>query len=66
MLSLRHTIVESRALRKRPDTGMVRARWEMFNQQGEKVMEMEGYGMFRRRAPATAEALEQYERERAG
>jgi acyl dehydratase len=52
-LSLRHTILESRPLKSRPDTGLVRSRWEMFNQQGDKVLEMEGYGMFGRREPAT-------------
>ena len=51
-LSLRHTILESRPLKSRPDTGLVRSRWEMFNQQGDKVLEMEGYGMFGRRHPA--------------
>lgn len=56
-LSLRHTILESRPLRKRPDTGLVRSRWEMFNQDGVKVLEMEGYGMFGRRTPATPEEL---------
>jgi acyl dehydratase len=65
VLSLRHTIVESRALRKRPDTGMVRARWELFNQHGDKVMEMEGYGFFGRRAPATAEELARIDAQRA-
>src|SRR6478609_6701073 len=30
VLSLRHTITESRALRKRPETGIVRSRWELF------------------------------------
>jgi acyl dehydratase len=55
-LSLRHTILESRPLRSRPDTGMVRSRWEMFNQDGDKVLEMEGYGMFGRRQPATEAA----------
>ena len=64
-LTLRHTITESRPLRKRPDIGLVRSTWEMFNQNGEKIMEMEGYGMFRRREPATREELERYERERA-
>jgi len=54
-LSLRHTILESRPLKSRPDTGLVRSRWEMFNQNGEKVMQMEGYGMFRRRTPGTPE-----------
>ena len=65
LLSLRHTIVESRALRKRPDTGMVRARWEMFNQQGDRVMEMEGYGFFGRRARATPEELARIDAQRA-
>jgi hypothetical protein len=31
----------------------VRSRWEMFNQDGAKVLEMEGYGMFGRRHPAS-------------
>lgn len=57
VLSLRHTILESRPMRRRPDSGIVRSRWEMFNQDGDKVLEMEGYGMFRRRTPATPEEL---------
>jgi acyl dehydratase len=56
-LTLRHTILESRAMRKRPDTGLVNARWELFNQDGAKVLEMEGWGMFGRRQPATADEL---------
>lgn len=60
-LRLTHTIVESRPLRSRPDTGLVRARWEMFNQNGEKVFQMEGYGMFGRRQPATAEEIARLE-----
>lgn len=52
-LTLKHTIVESRPLRKRLDTGLVRSVWEMANQNGETVMQMEGYGMFRRRHPGT-------------
>jgi acyl dehydratase len=65
VLSLRHTILDSRPLRKRPDTGMVRARWEMFNQHGDKVMEMEGYGFFGRREPATPEELARIDAQRA-
>jgi len=64
-LTLKHTITESRPLRKRLDVGLVRSTWEMFNQQGEKVLEMEGYGMFRRRSPATPEEIAKYERDRA-
>jgi acyl dehydratase len=65
VLSLRHTILDSRALRKRPDTGMVRSRWEMFNQDGDKVLEMEGYGFFRRRHPATEQELARIDAQRA-
>jgi acyl dehydratase len=65
VLSLRHTITESRPMRKRPDTGIVRSRWEMFNQHGDKVLEMDGYGMFRRREPATAEELSRMDEQRA-
>jgi acyl dehydratase len=64
-LSLKHSILESRPLRKRADTGLVRSVWEMFNQNGEKVMQMEGYGMFRRRHPATPEEIAQLEKDRA-
>jgi acyl dehydratase len=60
-LTLKHTIAESRPLRKRRDTGLVRAVWEMFNQNGEKVMQMEGYGMFGRRTPATDEEIARLE-----
>ena len=54
-LRLQQTIVESRPLRTRTDTGLVRSVWDMFNQNGEKVLHMEGYGMFRRRHPAGPE-----------
>jgi acyl dehydratase len=60
-LRLQHTIMESRPLRRRADTGLVRAMWEMFNQNGEKVMQMEGYGMFGRRHPATPEEVARLE-----
>ena len=60
-LRLQQTVVESRALRTRPDTGLVRSVWDMFNQNGEQVLRMEGYGMFRRRQPATAEEIARLE-----
>jgi acyl dehydratase len=63
-LTLRHTILESRGMRTRPDIGLVRSAWEMFNQNEEKVLHMEGYGMFRRRHPATAQELASLEAER--
>ena len=65
-LTLRHLILESRPMRKRPDTGLVRSRWEMFNQDGEKVLQMEGWGMFGRRHLATAAELAQLDAQRAG
>jgi len=45
------TTLESRASKSRPDIGIVSNRWEVFNQEGELVMTMEGYGMFKRRDP---------------
>lgn len=44
------TVLESRASQSRPEMGLVKSRWEVFNQDGELVMTMEGYGMFRRRS----------------
>jgi len=55
-LRLTHRVTESRPLNSKPDIGLVRAIWEMHNQRGEQVLQMEGYGMFRRRTPATSAA----------
>ena len=52
VLTLRHRVVDRRAMNSRPDVGLVRTIWEMHNQQGEQVLHMEGWGMFRRRTPA--------------
>ena len=53
-LTLRQRITESRPMKSRPDVGLTRTLWEMFNQHGEQVLLMDGYGMFRRRTPAPA------------
>ena len=53
-LTLHFIVTESRAMGSRPDVGLVRVTWEMVNQQGEKVLHMDGYSMFRRRHPAGA------------
>jgi acyl dehydratase len=53
ILHLRHQIVESRPMRSRPEVGLVRTNWDMNNHKGEPVLHMEGWGMFRRRHPAT-------------
>ena len=47
------TTLEVRASASRPEMGLVKTRWEVSNQNGEPVMTMEGYGMFRRRDPGS-------------
>ena len=51
-LRARMTVLESRPSSSKPDRGVVKSRWEVFNQSGEQVMAMEGFGMFRRRPGA--------------
>lgn len=51
-LRLRMTVIESRPSASKPDRGITKHRWEVFNQNDEKVMEMTGLSIFRRR-PAT-------------
>ena len=53
-LRLQTTVLETRPMGTRPDIGMTRNRWEMFNQHGDKVLHMEGWGMFKRRHPAAS------------
>lgn len=54
-LSLCLRIIEARPMGSRPEVGLARAKWEMFNQHGEQVLTMEGAFMFRRRAPGAAQ-----------
>lgn len=54
-LTLNQRIIEARPMKSRPDVGLTRTLWEMFNQHGEQVLLMDGYGMFRRRTPAVAD-----------
>jgi acyl dehydratase len=51
VLRLQSTVLEIKPMAKRHDVGMTRNHWEMFNQNGDKVLNMEGWGMFRRRTP---------------
>ena len=53
-ISARRTTLETRASKSKPDIGIVNNLWEVFNQNGELVMSMQGYGMFRRRNPGSA------------
>lgn len=48
-LRARMTIVEARPSRSKPDRGTIKSMWEVFNQNDELVMTMEGMGMYRRR-----------------
>ena len=57
-LSLRHTILATKPMRKRADVGLVQTQWEMFNQHGQTVLTMNGWAMFRRRMPATDAATD--------
>jgi acyl dehydratase len=50
-LSVRLTVLESRAMSSRPTVGLLRSRWEVLNQQRDVVLTMEGWGMFGRRGP---------------
>lgn len=50
-LRLRMTVLETTPSRSKPDRGSVLHRWEVFNQNGEPVLRIEGVGLFRRRAP---------------
>ena len=48
-LTLRRTVLETRTLTSRPGWGLVRFRFELFNQAGELVMTQENINMFGRR-----------------
>lgn len=50
-ITYRRVITAARASGSKPAIGLVHSRWEALNQRGEKVMTMEGWGMFRRRHP---------------
>ena len=51
-LHVRSVVLEARPMDSKPHVGLLRTRWEMLNQNNEEVMQMEGYGMFRRREAA--------------
>ena len=48
-LRMKMTVLESKISRSKPDRGTVLHRWEVFNQRGEMVMHVEGFGMAARR-----------------
>jgi acyl dehydratase len=51
-LRMRLTVLESRSMKSRPGVGLVHTQWQMFNQHGEAVLSMQGWGMFGKREAA--------------
>jgi len=45
-------VTAARPMASRPGVGLIHSRWTLRNQHGDAVLTMEGWGMFRRRAPA--------------
>lgn len=54
-LSARGVVNEVVPSRSKPDRGMLKTTYEMYNQNGEKVLSMKGLGMFARRPSGVAE-----------
>ncbi|MEO6023543.1 MAG: MaoC family dehydratase [Burkholderiales bacterium] len=53
-LRFEREFLESRPSSSKPDVGILKTRWEVFNQRNEMVMSMEGVGLFKRRHPSTS------------
>ncbi len=51
-ISVRLKVLDARPMASKPHVGLMLSRWEVFNQRGETVMTMEGWGMFGRREGA--------------
>jgi acyl dehydratase len=50
------TVLEARTSKSKPEVGIVKTRWDVYNQRDEQVMTMEGWGMFGVREPKAAGA----------
>lgn len=50
-LSMRLRVTDARPMKSRPDMGLVRSAWEVFNQDGVQVLSVDAWGMFGRREP---------------
>lgn len=55
-LQLRSTVVDARVSAKRPEMGINSMLWELFDDQGEKLVEIRGANLFRTRASEAANA----------
>ena len=51
VLRAQMVVLESRASMSKPDRGVVKSAWKVFNQEDELVMSMQGLGIFKRRHP---------------
>jgi acyl dehydratase len=51
-ISAEMTVLEARVMNSKPHVGLVLSRWRVFNQEGDDVMTMQGWGMFAVRHPA--------------
>ncbi len=51
-ISAEMTVLEARVMNSKPHVGLVLSRWRVFNQDGDDVMTMQGWGMFAVRHPA--------------
>ncbi|WP_137895700.1 MaoC family dehydratase [Ramlibacter sp. 2FC] len=45
-LALRATVIETRRSRSQPELGILRWRWQLFNQQGAEVLDLEATSLF--------------------
>lgn len=54
-LRVRMEVSEARPMGSRPNVGLVRSTWTVFNQRDEAVMSMESWAMFKRREPAVGQ-----------
>jgi acyl dehydratase len=46
-LSLRATVIETRRSRKQPSLGILRWRWQLFNQEGTEVLDLDATSLFK-------------------
>lgn len=53
-LQVKVTVTEARLMNSRPGLGLVRSRWEAYNQHGQRVLELDAWSMFGRRDAAPA------------
>jgi acyl dehydratase len=53
-LRLLATVLETRVSRRRPELGILRWRWQLFNQEGTRVLDLEATSLFNLAAPPSS------------